>query len=111
MVIIHQRQVALRRQGTGFLVGHGNGIRLIRSGSQDRLLHFLHRLTAIGVRVLCLEVDQIPGRRAGQVFLDGVVDVIPFGEAVKVLDAGFLNLHIGHAAVLPHQPLHGLLTL
>lgn len=53
VVIIHQRQVALRRQGTGFLVGHGNGIRLIRSGSQDRLLHFLHRLTAIGKSRSC----------------------------------------------------------
>ena len=37
--------------------------------------------------------------------------MIPLGITVKVLDAGFLNLHIGHATVLPYQPLHGLLAL
>jgi len=37
--------------------------------------------------------------------------VIPLGVAVKILDTGFLDLHIGHATVLPHQPLHGLLAL
>jgi len=37
--------------------------------------------------------------------------VIPLGEAVKILDAGFLDLHICHATILPHQPLHGLLAL
>ena len=47
----------------------------------------------------------------GQVFLDGIVDVIPFGILVKVLDAGFLNLDIGYTAILPHQPFHGLLAL
>ena len=37
--------------------------------------------------------------------------MIPLGITVKVLDASFLNLHIGHATVLLHQPLHGLLAL
>ena len=77
---------------------------------QHRCRIFLERC-AQGIRVLCLEVDQIPGRLAGQVFLDGVVDVIPLSIAVKILDAGFLDLHIGHATVLPYQPLHGLLAL
>ncbi len=77
---------------------------------QHRCRIFLERC-AQGIRVLCLEVDQIPGRCAGQVFLDGVVNVIPLSISVKILDAGFLDLHIGHATVLPYQPFHGLLAL
>ena len=48
MVIVHQCQVALRGQSTGFLIGHGDYIFFIGGRSQDRLFHFLRRLTAIG---------------------------------------------------------------
>ena len=48
VVIVHQRQVALRGQGTGLLIGHGDYIFFIGGRSQDGLFHFLHRLTAIG---------------------------------------------------------------
>ena len=37
--------------------------------------------------------------------------MIPLSIAVKILDASFLDLHIGHATVLPYQSLHGLLAL
>ena len=48
VVIVHQCQVALRGQSTGFLIGHGDYIFFIGGRSQDRLFHFLRRLTAIG---------------------------------------------------------------
>jgi len=48
MVIIHQRQIALRGQGTRFLISHGDSLFLFGGRSQDRLFSFLHRLTAIG---------------------------------------------------------------
>ena len=53
VVIVHQRQIALRGQSTGFLIGHGDSLFLFGGSSQDRLFHFLHRLAVIGKSRSC----------------------------------------------------------
>ena len=53
VVIVHQRQIALRGQSTGFLIGHGDSLFLFGGSSQDRLFHFLHRFAVIGKSRSC----------------------------------------------------------
>ena len=53
VVIVHQRQVALRGQGTGLLIGHGDYVFFIGGRSQDGLFYFLHRLTTISKSRSC----------------------------------------------------------
>ena len=43
--------------------------------------------------------------------MDCIVDVISLSAAVKILDASLFDFQIGHAPVLPYEPLHGLLAL
>ena len=63
------------------------------------------------IRVLRLEIDHIAGRRAGNILLNRIVNVVALGIFRKAFDAGFLDFHIGHPPVLPNQALHALFSL